>query len=438
MALFFVLLLHPLAVLSAGFWLSFAAVSVIFYGLGARVGQVTKWKVWVKLQLIVSIGLIPFTLLWFQNASLVSPIANAIVIPIVGFIVVPLSLLASVVSFISVPFSHLLFHLAVWVLSIAWHILVWFSGHSFGAWQYAVSNNFIMFSVVLGVLVLLAPKGWPARWLGIIFITPLFLIHPTAPKIGTAKFTLLDVGQGLASVVRTQHHVLVYDTGAKWGPNFNMGEAVVVPFLRQMGIGHIDMLMISHGDNDHIGGAASVLSVMPVAKVLTSVSKRFAKGRAQLCLAGMHWQWDEVKFAVLYPTASHLGLDNDSSCLLRVSAGDKHLLLTGDIEKTSEQFLLSKQKVDLAANVIVAPHHGSKTSSTLAFVKAVAPQWVFYPVGYLNRYHFPNQIVRHRYQTVGAQSLATDSAGAISFTLSQNKAIKPIAYRKAHRHFWWQ
>lgn len=434
-ALIFVLIHFPLASLSVGFWLSFAAVSIIFYGMSARVNANSLWWRWGRLQFVVSLGLIPFTLLLFQNASFISPLANAIVIPIVGFVVVPLSLLASLLVWFWPIAATYLYHAAAWVLNIVWHILATFAAHPLFAWQHAIYSNWILLAAILGVLLLLAPRGMPAKFCGVIFFLPLFFYQPPLLAVGTARFTLLDVGQGLASVVQTTHHVLVFDTGAKFGPNFDMGQAVVVPYLRSQGIQHVDMMVISHGDNDHIGGAKSVLQALSVREIRTSVPKRFTRP-AGFCLAGQHWRWDGVQFRFLYPDRAHLGLDNNSSCVLLVSAGDKRLLLTGDIEKPAERFLVQHDHNELLANIIVAPHHGSKTSSTLVFLQRVKPQWVLYPVGYLNKYHFPSQIVMRRYTILGASEERTDSDGAISLRLERNTSIKPIGYRHSQLRFW--
>lgn len=436
-ALIIVLVVYPLASLSIGFWLSFAAVGTIFYAMSNRLAAAPHWWQLGKLQIVSGLGLIPFTLLMFQNASFISPLANAIVIPLVGFIVVPISLLASGLTLVSAQASAFLFHAAVCVLDWVWHILLFFASQPGFAWQHAIYHWWILLAAIIGIFILIAPRGIPAKYCGVMCCLPLFFYQPKPIPFGTVHFTLLDVGQGLASVVQTARHTLVFDTGAKYGDNFDMGQAVVLPFLRSRGIKQIDMMVISHGDNDHIGGAATILKTMPVNTIRTSVPQRF-KQRASLCLAGQHWQWDGVQFQFLYPDKYHLNLDNNSSCVLLISTHGKRLLLTGDIEGVAEQYLVQHGAKKLRANVIVAPHHGSKTSSSLEFLKAVHPQWVLYPVGYLNRYHFPSEIVRQRYQTLGVRQIPTDSAGAINLQLAENTPIKPIAYRASQRRFWRQ
>ncbi len=438
-ALLAVLSLQPLATLSVSFWLSFAAVGIIFYAMSARLNPSGMYWKLGRLQIAVSLGIIPFTLLIFQNASLIAPLANAIVVPLVGFIVVPLSLVAVALHGISIFLSHAILHLAVMMMAIVWHILSWFATYPWFSWQQAIYSLWSFLAAVLGILLLLAPRGFPARYLGVVWLLPLIFLQPTSmPKLGSARFTLLDVGQGLASVVQTAHHVLVFDTGAKYSANFDLGNAVVIPFLRSQGINKIDRLVISHGDNDHIGGARSLLQAMPVKQIDTSVPQRFKSSIAHYCLAGQHWQWDGIKFRFLYPDKQHLSLDNNSSCVLRISAGNKHLLLTGDIEKFAEDFLQTRARQYLSAQIIVAPHHGSKTSSSLAFLQAVQPRYVFYSIGYLNRFHFPSNIIQQRYRLLKVTAFSTAQDGAISVLLSQNKAIKPKSYRQSVHHFWGQ
>ena len=438
LALILVIALQPLAIFDPGFWLSFAAVTVILYGMGARLFPQSKWRTLLRLQFVVGLGLIPFTLLFFQNGSLVAPLANAIAIPIVGLIVVPLSLAGALVSFILPWLANFMWHGAALLLAGVWWILVHLGEISFLVWQQAIYSWWSLAAGICGWLLLLAPRGIPNRWLGVLWILPLIFTKPLAPTENSFKFTMLDVGQGLASVVQTAHHVLVFDTGAKFSADFDLGAAVVVPFLRHEGIGKIDMLVISHGDNDHIGGAKSVLKNFFVKQIFTSVPQRFAPLPAQECLAGQQWQWDGVQFEFLYPVPSMLGLDNNSSCVLRISVGNQHLLLTGDIEKPAEDVLVKTEVNNLPAQILVAPHHGSKTSSTPLFAQDVHPEYVLYPVGYLNKYHFPSSSVVTRYQQLGAQDFASNQCGAISIRVTPYETSTPECYRNTHPHFWTQ
>ena len=438
LALLAVLIIHPLATLNFGFWLSFAAVSVIFYGMSARISANNLWWRLGRIQFVVSLGLIPFTLLLFQNASFISPVANSIAIPLVGFIVVPLSLLASAISFYSIHAAGVLFQVALFVLSLVWDVLSWLSAHKYMAVQFAVYSPINLFFAVLAVLLLLAPRGVPAKFLCIVLILPLIFNKPRLPEVNTVEFTLLDVGQGLAAIVQTKHHSLVYDTGAKFSDQYDMGKAVLIPFLRIKGITHLDKVIISHADNDHSGGFDSLRMAFPITTSYTSDPRQAKQLHLSLCLQGQHWRWDGVNFDILYPSANRLGLGNESSCVLRISTGKQSLLLVGDIENKAENELLMNNAKMLPAQILVVPHHGSKTSSSNAFINAVMPKYALFPVGYLNRYRLPNQSVVSRYQKIGAKIYRTDSSGAIFILLSPNTAIKPISYRKQYQRIWRQ
>jgi len=246
---------------------------------------------------------------------------------------------------------------------------------------------------------------------------------------------LLDVGQGLSAVVQTAHHVLVYDTGPKYPTGFDAGRSVVMPYLQDVGITKINMLMISHSDNDHIGGAKWLLAMMPVKELMTSVPKSHWQRSVVACFAGESWQWDNVNFRVLSPPKNLPYEDNNSSCVLRIQAGAHSILLTGDIEKPVEKRLLLNQKAHLPSTILISPHHGSRSSSSLAFVKTVHPRYVLIPVGYENRYRFPAASVLQRYRSVGAQIFTTAKQGAIQLHVPKEGAISVrIAYH--HRHYW--
>jgi competence protein ComEC len=243
---------------------------------------------------------------------------------------------------------------------------------------------------------------------------------------------LLDVGQGLAATVQTHAHMLVFDTGPRFGKTFDTGAAVVEPFLRQQGVDTIDKLVVSHGDNDHIGGAASLLQHISVSETISSVPDRLPMTSAVGCHAGQSWEWDGVRFDMLSPFGT-LGNNNDNSCVLRVSAPDGSALLTGDIERPAEHVLAEHYGVLLKTDLLVAPHHGSLTSSSPAFLNLVTPSYVLIPVGYLNRYNFPNPEVLRRYRALGIQILDSANHGAISV---EPGAFPPQGYRQTDGHYW--
>ena len=435
LALLLVLLFDPLAVLAAGFWLSFAAVAVIFYGLGGHLGRLSRWQQGLKIQWWISVGLFPLVLMLFQKASLVAPLANFVAVPLVGLLVVPLALSGSVLLPVFPDFAAGLLSLAVWLMDQLENGLNLLSQWPFASWSGVVSNAWVGLLALIGVLLVLAPRGWPGRWPGMILLLPLLFTLPPVPDAGTARFTLLDVGQGLSAVVQTRHHALVFDTGPRFSPRFDTGRAVVLPYLRQMGIRRIDRLIFSHGDRDHIGGATSVLANMKVGEILSSVADKFSTYAARDCKRGESWEWDGVRFDILHPATEAESKRNDASCVLKITAGDEAVLLPGDIEKAAERRLVKRQAQTLAAEILVAPHHGSNTSSTPAFIDAVSPRYVLFPVGYRNRYHFPRPEVMARYRSRHITALQTDATGAIGFLLGAGK-LAPHRYRQEKRRYW--
>jgi competence protein ComEC len=284
---------------------------------------------------------------------------------------------------------------------------------------------------LLGAALLLAPKGIPARWLGLVLLVPALTVIPQPPDDGHFRLTLLDVGQALAVAVQTHHHNLVFDTGAKFGKNFDAGEAVVEPFLRQQGLNAIDTLVVSHGDNDHIGGADSLLRHFEVRQILSSVPEMLP-AQTQACQAGQSWEWDGVRFDMLSPFGT-LGNENDNSCVLRVNSPSGSALMTGDIEKGAESLIVGHYGDSLKTDILIAPHHGSKTSSTQEFIAAVKPAYVFIPIGYLNRYNFPHPDVLKRYLSINA--LVFDSAHSGAITIEPGES-PPESYRQTHGRYW--
>ena len=403
-----VLAFDPLAVLSAGFWLSFAAVAVILLALGAGRGG-PSWRRWWRVQWAVSLGLAPVLLLWFGQVSLAAPLANLLAVPVVGLWVVPLALAGSALLLAGQGgTAQPLLAGAAWALELLWQVLAWLGEGEWARWWRPAPPAWLALAAFGGLALWWRGAGLPGRWAALAWALPLFLWQPPRPAAGTFWFTLLDVGQGLAAVVRTRHHALVYDTGARFSERFDAGRAVLVPYLRQAGIRRVDLLVVSHGDNDHIGGAASLVAALPVARVLSSVPRRLPGART--CRAGQAWRWDGVDFRILSPPPGRAGAGNDASCVLRVAAPGASLLLPGDIEAAAEARLLAAGP---AARVLVAPHHGSRTSSTAAFVGAVAPEVVLFPAGRRNPYGHPHPAVVARYRAAGARLYQSGCHGAL-------------------------
>jgi competence protein ComEC len=435
-ALLLVLLFDPLSVMASGFWLSFLAVAVILYVAqgGKTLVPMSRWREWGRIQWAVTVGLAPVLLALFQQASLSSPLANLIAIPVIDLLVVPLTL-AGVLGLALSPqwLAPWLFQAAAGTLGVLWRVLQALADLPQSVWTQHTPLPWTLAAAVVGVLLLLAPRGWPGRWVGVIWMLPLFLARPPPPAEGVVEFALLDVGQGLATVVRTRHHTLVYDTGPRFAPQFDAGRAVVLPYLRDKGVSQVDTLVVSHGDNDHIGGAASLREEMPVGRVLSSVPQRLEG--AEDCVAPQEWTWDGVRFALIHPLRSG-GRHNDSSCVLAIQGPYGRLLLPGDIEHGAEAELVETRAEELRADVLVAPHHGSKTSSTADFLARVQPQIVLFAVGYRNRYHHPHPAVWARYAQLTGRLYDSPGNGAVEIHFGpQGMAVS--TYRQDHRRYWF-
>lgn len=433
LAFWLVLLWQPMAVLDAGFWLSFAAVALILFGMGGRLKSNGLWWKWGRVQWLVAIGLMPLLLLFFHQGSLIAPLANLIAVPLVSFAVVPMTLLGSLTVTFWAQGGEAILLAAAGLIQWLWPGLealtqsVPVLPRTAPLWTLAPA--------LVGVVWMLMPRGWPLRYLGVVLLLPMLAVRTEPPSEGTAEFTLLDVGQGLAAVVQTHRHTLVFDTGPHFPSGFNTGDAVLLPFLREQGINRVDTLIVSHGDIDHIGGARSLSEGIPVLRILTSVPQKIDWAGREACRRGESWRWDGVDFSLLHPPfPSRDSRGNDDSCVLMVTAGRESVLLPGDIEAGAEHNLLGSSAA-LQAQVLVAPHHGSKTSSTEAFIKAVQPQWVLYPVGYRNRYGFPRPDVSARYRQAGVIELESFQSGALSMTLGGG-GLEPRAWRHSARRYW--
>ena len=466
-ALGVVVLLDPWAVLWPGFWLSFGAVAVILYCTvgrttlrsarsmpgavdaqqpDAHAAQTFGARCWQSLrigahtQYAVTLGLVPLTMLLFAQVSVVSPLANAVAIPLISLVVTPLALVGSMLPAL----------LATWVLGLA-HLLVewlticlqWFSGLRFAVWRAPTPPLWLFCWAMFGTLWLLAPRGWPARWLGLATWIPLLAAEPLHPNPGRMTVTAFDVGQGMALLIETSHHRLLYDTGPSYGPEINAGSRVILPYLRARGIGSLDGMIVSHSDADHSGGALSVLDGVPVNWVLASLLPDHpimeAARKPVQCVAGQAWAWDGVRFEILHPLlASYADMSlkpNARGCTLKVTAGGKSMLLAGDIEALQESQLVRRDRGRLRADVLLVPHHGSGTSSTSEFLLAVSPQVAVFQVGYRNRYQHPKREVYERYGELGIQRLRTDQLGALTIDFGQT--IRVAGYRETHARYWY-
>lgn len=435
-ALFLVCLLDPWATLSPGFWLSFGAVFVMVFALSGRLERASWWQEALQTQWVVTLGLIPLLLYLFGQFSIISPLANALAIPLISLVVTPLTLLGALLPIDS----------ALWLAheAMAWgmRVLIWMAAQPWAVWQQHAPLPSALILAMIAMVWMFLPKGLPFRRLVAMALLPMALLQAPSIEAGHARATILDIGQGLSVLIKTQHHQLLYDTGPNYSTQSDAGSRIVLPFLQSEGIKKLDGLVISHDDNDHSGGMESVLAGVSVDWVLTSLSKqdaRLVQQQVVACHAGQSWQWDGVRFTVLYPFADSARStlkDNDKSCVLKVETQGASLLIPGDIERRAEHAMVEHPPEWLASDVLVAPHHGSKTSSTIPFLEQVNPNHVVFTVGYLNRHHHPHPKVVDRYAQRNTQLYRTDLNGAVTVDLTPRN-VQLEKYRLTHPKYWY-
>ena len=428
LALNAVLIVEPLASLRAGFWLSFSAVAVLLFTFSGRLGAWGWQAMWLRPHGLIALGLFP--MLWILDLpiSLTGPLANLIAVPWISLAVLPTALLGTL------------------LLPVPWlgENLLWLSGglidglvqglsllaDVFTPWLPVSVPIYIWLLSAAGVLILLLPAGVVLRPLG----WPLVLLALFAPREqiprGQVEVLQLDVGQGLAIALRTRNHTLLYDAGPKSG-SLDQGERVVVPVLRSMGVAELDLMLLSHADSDHAGGALAVQRGVSVKRVIGGDVPGLAEPlRAQPCVSGETWEWDGVSFSLWqWAGASD---SNQKSCVLQVQAGDERLLLTGDIDARAERALL-QSPLGVPTRWLQAPHHGSKTSSSMVFLKALAPEIVLISRGHGNSFGHPHPQVMARYLALGVQVLDSAEQGAVKFRLGASGKAESM---RDQRRFW--
>ncbi|HEX4584096.1 MAG TPA: DNA internalization-related competence protein ComEC/Rec2 [Burkholderiaceae bacterium] len=472
MAAAVVCLWDPWAVTATGFWLSFGAVASIFLVCHGRLQDSSAFRhadtragTWrerlrswcsslrgplheaARVQAAVTIGLVPLTLVLFQQVSLISPIANAVAIPLVSYLVTPLALLGALVCCLGQPLlpaaqgllhgSDALFDLLAALLN--WLVQLpcaWLAFAAPPVWAVAVAG--------LGICWLLAPAGWPLRWVGAAWLVPVFVMPAERPQAGALWLTALDVGQGMALVLETADATLVFDTGPKVSEEADAGARVIVPYLRARGIDRVALLVVSHLDSDHSGGARSLADAIKVERVLTSIDRGDpvlpAAGDVQRCEAGQRTHVGSLQLAVLNPPAALYdrprATTNSKSCVVLAQLGPIRALLTGDVPAREEAGMIADFGSALQAQVLVAPHHGSKTSSSEAFVDAVRPSWVSVQAGYRSRFGHPHPEVLARYAQRGARVVRSDWSGAARWRFGPDGSVALEQWRLDHARYW--
>jgi len=458
LAMAVVVVLDPWALMQAGFWLSFVAVGVLFATdsgassqdgdwAGGRSGteekpdsrwKLLRWPAWLaglagalREQWVVTLALTPLSLLLFNQVSLVGLLANAVAIPLVTLVVTPLALLGVLWAPVWLA--------AAWVVSVLVLFLQWLASWPWASVSVAAAPLWCAVAGVAGGGLLATRLPWGWRALGIPLLLPVLLWQPASVPAGQFELLAADIGQGNAVLVHTANHTLLYDAGPKFSRESDAGHRVLVPLLRALG-DRLDVLMVSHRDIDHIGGAAAVLAMQPGARLMSSIEETHplqALRKASRCVAGQRWEWDGVAFEVLHPAAEDYGAGNKSnamSCVLRISNGNRTALLVGDIESPQELRLATANPAALKADVLLVPHHGSKTSSSAVFLDAVKPQWAVVQAGYRNRFGHPVDSVVARYEERGIRLVKSPQCGAATWQSRQPDIFR--CQREEGKRYW--
>lgn len=434
-----VLLWQPLAVSTASFYLSFGAVIFILYVVNNHLNyESNKFTQFITIQTGVLLIMFPLTMYFFSYISLTAFIANFVAIPWMTLFIIPCLLLASCSFFIYPPAQDFFFSLLFYPVDGLWTFLQYLNQFQWGALPMHIPPWWALLFTVLGSVCLFLPRGihFSLRYLGFFCFLPLFFPPLKHPAHNEFWLTVLDVGQGLAVVVQTENYTMVYDTGMYFSDNFNAGASVIIPFLRAQGIQQIDLLIVSHADKDHSGGLQSLLDHMPIHEIVSSAP--YLANNILLCEAGQQWQWDNIHIEMLHPNSDYShSKRNNRSCVVKVKNQYGSVLLTGDIEAHAERYLLYKTPPDLlAADIMLIPHHGSRTSSTPKFIDAVSPDHAIASAGYRNRYGFPKEDIMARYEAVHIDLYNTAETGALQFKITSTGISVPIMSRDTLGRYW--
>ncbi|TNF66625.1 MAG: DNA internalization-related competence protein ComEC/Rec2 [Gammaproteobacteria bacterium] len=423
-----VILFNPYSIFSPGFWLSFTAVGFLLFVFTGRIGSSGILKKILWPQWVATITLIPLTIFYFGGISIIGFIANLVAVPMISFIIVPGLLVVMIISVISNTLAETIMFIVNYLFSWLWGYLQWLS-HLKIAFIHLMIYPSIWFLILAlaGILLLFLPKSFPNRYFGSIFILPLLFYRPSWPEACLAKLTLLDVGHGLAVIFQMKHYVLIYDTGGAVTPNLTMSDMAIIPYLKAFGISNINRLVISHSDLDHSAGAKSLLQQLEINKIDASSNKHIPVAylnKLSRCQEGQSWQVGQASFSYLNPVyLSTSASKNNLSCVLKISMPYLSILLPGDIEKKAEGYLVNYHYGQLKSDILIAPHHGSKTSSTLPFLKAVSPKVILIGNSITKLRYFPHQSVIKNYHMLKIDYLDTANYGAIEITLFKGGKI---------------
>jgi competence protein ComEC len=450
----------PWALLQPGFWLSFMAVGLLMSTSVAEKDEAepavkpSGWRGWVaalrsqlsndlRTQVIATVGLTPLSVVFFQQVSVVGLLANVVAIPLVTLLITPLAMLG-------VLFAPL-WTLAAWVVQAMVMGLAWLARFPVAVWTVPVAPMWAQVAGLLAAVLLVVPLPWRVRALALPLALPLLLPPSVLPLEGQFELVAADIGQGTSVLVRTHKHLLVFDAGPQYSRDSDAGQRVLLPLLKSRGEERIDRLVLSHRDSDHVGGATALLGGFPVTDMLSSLEvghplhgvAAARKVPSQRCEAGQSWTWDGVRFDVLHPLPGDFDRklrSNAMSCVIRVESHaingkSRSALLTGDIEKEQEASLVALHGAALKTDVLIVPHHGSKTSSTAAFLDAVQPEVAVFQAGYRNRFGHPANEVLGRYRERHIAEIDSPSCGAWSWK-GQSEATTAVCQRQSNRRYW--
>ena len=434
-ALLCILILSPVAVLTVGFWYSFMSVLFIFIAL-KLFSQGNKVKKFLLIQIYLSAALLPLSLLIFKQGALISPLANLIAIPFVSIIILPLNLCAQLLFILDLALASY----AIDLLNVLLNIMLSILAHLAGAQINTIDYHAGLVAVVLcqlGLYFLIQKRGYPGRYLAAVLIAAIVCLRTDDLREHELMLTVLDVGQGLSVVIETAQHVLIYDTGMSSASGFSISDSVLKPFLAHRNIKQIDRLIISHNDNDHAGGLQQLLASTPVKQlILSEPVEHHINTHLTYCQREMSWVWGQVKFDVLHPPPAWQSDSNNRSCVLRVTHPNGSVLLTGDIEHQVETLLVTAYGEQLRSDVLIVPHHGSRSSSSVEFLSTVQATYAIVSAGIANRYGHPHQQVMNRYTDADTQVLTTARSGAIRFKIDHAGIHALQAYADASKRYW--
>jgi competence protein ComEC len=424
------LIVDPFAPLSVGAWLSFGAVAVIVISMAGRLVRENAVRTFTRVQLALSVGLVPVLLGAFGSLSLISPFANAIAVPLFTGIVVPCVLVGALAAAIHPAIGMLPLQLATWILEALWAVLEALAKLPLAMLHFPELSPLTFGVLLIGAALFVLPGWWPSRLLGALLCSVALMARVPGPPVGAFRISVLDVGQGLAVVVQTHSKVAVFDTGPAFQSGRDAADFAVLPYLHAKGIRRINALIVSHADLDHRGGLDTLLSELPVDAMYVGPSMNAVN--AHICTRGERWIWDEVTFEFLHPARDFHDSDNETSCVLRVESKTGSALLTGDIEIRGENALIDAGLTPV--QIVVVPHHGSRTSSSDAFVQASGAQLAVFSAGYRNRWGMPKVQVVQRWRDSGARVLSTSQSGAIEIDVGASLTVRE--HRKQGRRYW--